>query len=132
MEARYLLARQTSRWARYADVTVRAEPAVRNEAVVSGAAFAWRLDVYGPGASYGEPYDNDAIAEARDGVRYALAVLSAGADPVRVEVTRIVDRLVDTGPGDVKFAAAHAVWRALGHEPADPPVLTPDGVPVFP
>jgi hypothetical protein len=43
----------------------------------------------------------------------------------------IEDAPVDTGPGDVKLAAAHATWAALGFVPNEPPWLSKDG-PVFP
>lgn len=34
----------------------------------------------------------------------------------------------DTSRDDVKFAATHAVWEAIGHAPASPPYIDADGV----
>ncbi|WP_157745464.1 hypothetical protein [Nocardiopsis gilva] len=78
MQARFRLAHQSAHWARHADVTVRVTAADGNEVRVSGEAFAWRLEVYGPNAAYGERYDVEVIAEARAGGHRA-----ADAAPVR-------------------------------------------------
>ncbi|GAA3741407.1 hypothetical protein HDA32_002492 [Spinactinospora alkalitolerans] len=132
MEATFRLARLVPFPPVYASVTVRVVPADGDEVEVGDEAFAWRLEAYGPHACYGAPYDADLIAEAEEGAHYALARLPAGVGPVRVQVVDVRERPVDTGPGQVKFAAAHAVWRALGHEPADPPTVTAGGEVVFP
>ncbi|MFD7709323.1 hypothetical protein [Streptomyces sp. NPDC059786] len=131
MEGTFRLGRQTSRWARFAQVTVevtaRDEPAV----VLGDDLFGRRRAVYGPDA-WPYPYDDDLRREAAEGAWYALKRLAAPTPRVLVLVTEIVERPADTGPGDVRFAAAHAVWRAMEQEPADLPYIDQDGIPVFP
>ncbi|MFF2073783.1 hypothetical protein ACFVXG_03390 [Kitasatospora sp. NPDC058162] len=126
MEGTYWLRRQTSRWARFAKVTVHAavaaEPGVR----------------MGAGLVAGE----EAREEAREGAWYALMRLPEEDRGVLVSVVDIVTAPADTGPGDVKFAAAQAVWRAVGREsgagagsgPASDrwPWIGADGNPVLP
>ncbi|MDX2622697.1 hypothetical protein PV356_24720 [Streptomyces sp. WI03-5b] len=72
------------------------------------------------------------MAEARDGAWYALRELPVDVRSLLVEITEIAVAPADTGPGDVKFAAAHAVWQALGHLPSRPPFTGADGNPLFP
>jgi hypothetical protein len=93
--------------------------------------FGWRRAVYGPDA-WACPYDDDLRREAAEGAWYALKRLASPTPRVLVIVTEIIERTADTGPGDVKFAAAHAVWRAMGQVPTDPPHIDQDGIPVFP
>ncbi|MER7671658.1 hypothetical protein ABTY61_24810 [Kitasatospora sp. NPDC096128] len=105
MEGAYRLRRQTSRWARFAEVAVHvavaAEPGVRMDA--------------------GLVEEEGLREEAREGVWYALMRLPEEDRGVLVSVVDIVTAPADTGPGDVKFAAAHAVWRAVGREPGPGP-----------
>ncbi|WP_124819751.1 hypothetical protein [Micromonospora ureilytica] len=109
-----------------ADVAVAVEAADRDEVDVSPDAFAWLRDVYGPGAVIDRPVNDRLVAEAVEGVRYALARLGEPGG-YKVTVTKIVDLPVDTGDGDVKVAAAHAVCTALGVRLEPPPRLTTDG-----
>ncbi|MFD9903136.1 hypothetical protein [Streptomyces sp. NPDC059063] len=127
MEGNCRLRRQTNRWARFAEVSVRLVPADRTEVVVRGDVFGGRRS-----AAAGAAGDEGAVAEARDGAWYALRELPGHARGLLVEITEIVTAPADTGPGDVKLAAAHAVWRALGHQPSRPPFTGEDGNPVFP
>lgn len=131
-EGTHWLRRHTARWHRFARVTVRVEPAAGETTVeVGDDPYGWLRTVYGPDA---RPYANDGglRQEAVDGVRYALEQLDP-APTVRVIVTEIMDYLVGTGPGDVKYAAAYALWDALGVEPPVRPYLAEaDGTPVFP
>ena len=132
-EGAHWLRHHTGRWARFARVTVRVVPAAGETTVEIGDdPYGWLRTVYGSDA---RPYVNDGglRQEAVDGVRYALERLAAPVPPVRVIVTEIQDYLVDTGPGDVKYAAAYALWDALGVEPPVRPYLAEaDGTPVFP
>jgi hypothetical protein len=70
-------------------------------------------------------------AEAIAGAEDALGKVPDGRPQYRVTVTKIQDAPVDTGPGDVKLAAAHALWAALGFVPSEIPEIGKDG-PVFP
>ncbi|MFF3002190.1 hypothetical protein ACFVTF_05195 [Kitasatospora sp. NPDC057940] len=127
MDGTYTLRRQTNRWARFAEVSVRLVP-------VASAGIAVRTAVFGRNGSavVDDTRDPGAEAEAREGVRYALRELPVGIRGWQVEITGIVIAPADTGPGDVKFAAAHAVWQALGRLPSHPPFTGEDGNPVFP
>jgi hypothetical protein len=49
-----------------------------------------------------------------------------------VSVVEIVTAPADTGPGDVKFAAAQAVWLAAGHAPHQLPWIDETGAALFP
>ncbi|MFD9688532.1 hypothetical protein ACFXPX_05840 [Kitasatospora sp. NPDC059146] len=109
-------------------VAVAAGPAVRVVAEVSGGRGASFGIAVGAGCAEAERFRE----EARDGARYALMRLPEEARGVLVSVVEIVTAPADTGPGDVKFAAAHAVWRALGREPDRWPWTGEDGDPVFP
>ncbi|MFD7505980.1 hypothetical protein [Streptomyces sp. NPDC059850] len=132
VEGTHWLRRHTARWRRYARVTVRVVPAAGEATVEIGDdPYGWLRSVHGPDA---RPYvnDGDLRQEAVDGVRYALERLADPVLPVRVVVTEIQDLLVDTGPGDVKYAAAYALWDALGVEPPVCPYIDEDGTPVFP
>ena len=132
-EGSHWLRRHTARWRRFARVTVRVEPARRGRR----PSRSGTIRTAGCGRSTGpdaRPYANDGglRQEAVDGVRYALERLDP-APTVRVVVTEIMDYLVGTGPGDVKYAAAYALWDALGVEPPVRPYLAEaDGTPVFP
>ncbi|UIX33159.1 hypothetical protein [Streptomyces sp. GQFP] len=127
MDGSHRLRRQTNRWARFAEVSVRLTPAASAGVVVCADVFAWRRSAVVDGAG-----DAGAAVEARVGAWYALRELPDGARSFLVEITEIVTASADTGPGDVKFAAAHAVWRALEHIPSCPPFTGEDGNPVFP
>ncbi|MGR3935546.1 GNAT family N-acetyltransferase [Streptomyces sp. BRA346] len=131
-EGSHWLRRHTARWHRFARVTVRVVPAAGETTVEIGDdPYGWLRTAYGPDAL---PYANDGglRQEAVDGVRYAVERLAAPGPPLRVTVTEIMDYLVDTGPGDVKYAAAYALWDALGVEPPVHPYIDEDGTPVFP
>ncbi|MFH9350862.1 hypothetical protein [Kitasatospora sp. NPDC017646] len=132
MEGAFQLLRQTSRWARFARVRVQVTPADHTGVEVGPDPFGWRRPLYGPEA-WACGYDDDLRAEAVSGVRYAWERLAGPDRPqVLVVITEIVERAADTGPGDVRFAAAHALWEAVGVEPSVRPYLAEDGPPVFP
>jgi hypothetical protein len=101
---------------------VKAAP--RDSVAIADSAFAWRE--YPPGAA-GKLLSSEAI----EGIRYALGKLPGDRPQYQVTVTRIEYTETDTGPGDVKLAAAHATWAALNFEPSEPPWISKDG-PVFP
>ncbi|EFL23113.1 GNAT family acetyltransferase [Streptomyces himastatinicus ATCC 53653] len=133
-EGSHWLRRHTARWHRFARVTVRVVPAAAGATTVEigDDPYAWLRTSYGPDAL---PYANDGglRQEALDGVRYAVERLAEPGPPLHVTITEIRDYLVDTGPGDVKYAAAYALWDALGVEPPVRPYLADaDGTPVFP
>nr|BFD89424.1 hypothetical protein KitaXyl93_07840 [Kitasatospora sp. Xyl93] len=132
VEGKYRLLRQTSRWARFAQVTVHGsvatEPAVR----MGPDVFGWRGRSYGTAPCAGRADDQRVEAEAREGAWYALMHLPEEARGVLVSVVEIVTAPADTGPGDVKFAAARAVWQAVGRQPDQHPWIGEDGNPVFP
>ncbi|NDU74413.1 hypothetical protein GWI34_17500 [Actinomadura sp. DSM 109109] len=131
MEGTFRLLRQTSRWAHFAEVTVEVAPAHQPDVAVGADTFGWRREVYGPDA-WPYPHDDDLQREAAEGAWYALRHLPEPTPQVRVLITKIIERPADTGPGDVKFAAAHAVWRAIGQQPAEPPGIDQNGTPVLP
>ena len=102
-----------------------AEPAVQ----VGADVFGWRVRSYGSTVGAVQVGDEQFRAEA-------LARLPEESRGLSVSVVEIVTSPVDTGPGDVKFAAAHAVWAMVGRQPGRQPHRQPwidaDGVPVFP
>ncbi|MEU4782870.1 hypothetical protein [Micromonospora sp. NPDC023633] len=130
MQGEFRLRQVVGRIGHAADVAVAAEPADRDEVAVSPDAFTWLWDVYGPRAVIDRPINDRLVAEAVEGVWYALARLGRPGGYM-VTVTKIVDMPVDTADGDVKFAAAQAVCLALGVRLEPPPRITTDGV-VFP
>ncbi|MFD7022409.1 hypothetical protein [Promicromonospora sukumoe] len=113
----------------YAHVVVAARPATTNAVSAGTAPFAWRLDSYGPFA-YALDTDTELVDEAVDGAKRALDALSGGAAFFAV-VTSIQTSNVDTFPGDVRYAAGHALWRAVGHPRTDAREVR-DGRLVFP
>ncbi|MFE2291290.1 hypothetical protein [Streptomyces sp. NPDC059452] len=127
MDGIFRLRRQTDRWARFAEVSVRVVPAASTGVVVRADVLRWGHPAAVDGAG-----DAGALAEARAGAWYALRELPVDVRSWLVEVTEIAVAPADSGPGDVKFAAAHAVWQALGHLPSRPPFTGEDGNPVFP
>ncbi|MFJ1594442.1 hypothetical protein ACIOD0_29985 [Kitasatospora albolonga] len=127
MDGIFRLRRQTNRWARFAEVRVRVVPAASAGVVVRADVFRGSHPAVADGAG-----DSGALAEARAGAWYALRELPVGVRSWSVEITEIAVAPADSGPGDVKFAAAHAVWQALGHLPSRPPFTGEDGNPVFP
>ncbi|GIE83269.1 hypothetical protein Aph02nite_92190 [Actinoplanes philippinensis] len=113
-----------------AKVSVRVEACAHDEVVVSDEVFAWRRDVHGPQAVSGGPGDQELVAEAVAGVRYVL-VRSGHHTGRSVTLIRILDTPVDTGPGDMKFAAAMAACQALEVKLENPPFIDASGA-VFP
>jgi hypothetical protein len=126
----FRLARVVGGILHFAEVELHVQVADRDEVSVSEEVFAWRRQSYGPHAAIGGPEDRRMMAEAAAGVRYTLDQL-VDRDQYAVIVRRVVDSTVDTGIGDVKYAAAHATCQALGIEPAHQPRLDVTG-PVFP
>ncbi|MFF7211706.1 hypothetical protein ACFZAU_14410 [Streptomyces sp. NPDC008238] len=132
MEGQYRLQRQTSQWARFAQVTVHVAVAGEPDVRMGADVFGWRDRSYGTAVCAGRVGDEQSQAEAREGAWYALMRLPESAREVLVSVLEIVTAPADTGPGDVKFAAAHSVWQAVGREPDQPAWIGADGNPVFP
>ncbi|MFE7505200.1 hypothetical protein [Promicromonospora sp. NPDC057488] len=114
----YRLRRVHDRLFHYAHVVVAAQRATTNTVSAGTAPFAWRLDAYGTHA-YALDTDTALVEEAVDGAEQALAALPAGSDAFFAVVTSIQTSNVDTFPGDVRYAAGHALWRAVGHQRAD-------------
>ncbi|MGW3788422.1 hypothetical protein ACWD5Z_27845 [Micromonospora chokoriensis] len=88
----FRLLAQTSRSARFAEVTVEVAASDRSEVEVTAAAI------------------DEHRREAELGARWALQRSPTG---VRVTVTGVVTTDVDTGLGDVYEATVRAVWQAL-------------------
>lgn len=94
----------------FAEVTVAVSMTMHPAVVVPGTApFAWRRNAYGP---YAYALDTDVVhlGEALDGARSALRVASLAVLVVVTEIRVSVDTL----PGDVCYAAGHALWQAVG------------------
>jgi hypothetical protein len=109
-EATYRLVHVNGGTLHFAKVTVAVRTTAHPATVVPGAGpFAWRKNAYGPYA-YALDTDADHLAEALDGARLALRVASGDVLAVVTEISTSVD----TVPGDVRYAAGHALWRALG------------------
>jgi hypothetical protein len=132
MEGRFRLLRQTRKWGLMVEVGVRVDPAAEREIVIDPDVFVWRREVYGPEARWGGPCDDALCVAAEEGVRYALECLPDSGGNAHVRVTNIWDSPADTTAPAVKFAAAYATWRAMGHEPTTPPYIDQDGQAVFP
>jgi hypothetical protein len=107
----------------FATVRVVAVPAASAQVSVSEDACSWLTEVYGPNA--GTKVDPEFAEAAESGAMLALAEIGR---PLQVTVTVISFMPADTTSDDVKFAAAHAVWQAAGHVPANPPYIDADGV----
>ena len=122
VEGEYWLKRyaRVLHWAR---VRVVAVPAASPQVQVSPDACLWLTEQYGPDAVTTVPSDFKAAAESG-----AVLALTQASQPLAVTVTTIGFAPADTTPDDVKFAAAHAVWQAIGHAPASPPFIDADGV----
>jgi hypothetical protein len=120
-QARFRLTDVVDGIAHVAEVEVRVEPAGQDEVSVSGAAFDWRREVYGPAAVVLGPTDDRLVDEAVAGVRNGLAVLGPDEDGIKVTVLRICDFSVDTSPGDVEMAARQALYLALRIQPESSP-----------
>lgn len=109
-EATYRLTHVNGGTFHFAKVTVAVRTTTHAATAVPGTApFAWRKDAYGPYA-YALDTDADHLAEALDGARLALSVASHDVLAVVTEISTSVDTL----PGDVRYAAGHALWRAVG------------------
>lgn len=102
----------------WASVTVAAQRSSTNAVVLGTAPFAWRLDAYGPFA-YRLDTDSEAMDEAVDGAQRALDALPADSGSFLAVVVAIQTSTVDTLPGDVRYAAGHALWSAVGHQRDD-------------
>ena len=108
----------------YAAVRVTAASSPRRAPVVAADAFDWLAEVYGAGYGVG-PATEEYRVEATSGATYALGVAASSAT---VSIREIRYSPADTGPGDVRFATAWAVWNALGYEPEHPPWVDDEGV----
>lgn len=122
VEGEYWLKRQVG-VGHLARVWVHVEPQGHRQVRVAADACTWLADVYGSGAVTSVPPDLKAAAES--GAGYALAAARTAGT---VTVTRIVFATADTSADDVRFATAWAVWRAIGHQPVDPPWIDRGGV----
>jgi hypothetical protein len=122
MEGEYSL-KEYVRVLHWARVCIVATPAGRPQVQVSPDACTWLTGPYGPDAWTSVPPDFKAAAES--GAMLALAHVS---EPLAVTVTTIEFTPADTTPDDVKFAAAHAVWQAIGHAPPSHACIDADGV----
>lgn len=122
MEGEYWLKRyvRVLHWAR---VHVAAAPADSPQVQVAPSACTWLTVPYGPGAVTQVPPDFKAAAESG-----AMLALAQASQPLAVTVTTIEFTAADTTPDDVRLAAAHAVWQAIGHAPDRPPYIDADGV----
>jgi hypothetical protein len=122
--ASYKLAMVIGGVGHYAQVTATAEFGGGHAVSVSPAAFAWLKEVYGPDArewAVCEAYRSAAVS----GAGFALGHI-AGRDSIpeaRVVIDRIDAHPAHTAPADVAFAAAFAVWQALGVEGSSQPAL---------
>jgi hypothetical protein len=99
------VARQTSRWARFAVVTVEVTAAVTDTVAVA----------------HGVRGNEATRQEAVYGAREALRHVPPGRGSHQVSVTEIVTTEVDTGVGDVYETTARAVHQALSLN--SPPVV---------
>jgi hypothetical protein len=95
--ATFRVAEQTSRWGRFAMVTVRVVTAAEDAVVLAADVGRTEAD----------------RREATGGAADALRRTPRMASRHRVTVTEIVATEVDTGVGDVYEATVQAVWRAL-------------------
>jgi hypothetical protein len=102
MTTTYRLARQTSRWCRFATVTVEVTSTTEHAAAVVAQDAEGR---------------QEHRLEAAAGARYALARMPADYGGYQVTVTNIQATDVDTGVGDVHEATARAVWQAVDVNP---------------
>jgi hypothetical protein len=123
MEREYFLQRQAGGVLHLARVRVAAAPADSARVRISPSAGMWTVQVYGPDAATNVPTELEEAAESG-----AMLALAQARGRFTVTVTTIAFNVADTTPDDVKFAAAHAVWRAIGHAPASPPYIDENGV----
>jgi hypothetical protein len=103
-------------------VTIR--PRTQRTVYISPNAFSWLRIAYGEKAKEGPALDRYKT-EAASGAMFALAEANSGGE---VTVTEIHYAPADTGAGDVRFAVAYAVWRALDHHPIRSPWIDETGV----
>lgn len=122
VEGEYWL-RTYARVGHWARVSVVAEPAASPQVRVSADACRWLAESYGPGAVTDVPPVFRDAAESG-----AVLALAEVGPPLAVTVTTIRFAPADTSADDVKFAAAYAVWEAVGHAPVSPPYIDADGV----
>jgi hypothetical protein len=106
-------------------VSVEVEAQTQRNVFVSPNAFSWLKGAYGEKASTQNEWIETLKHEASSGVMFALAEADVGAE---VTITRIEFSNIDTTVGDVQYAAAWAVWNALGHQPTNPPWVDDSGV----
>jgi hypothetical protein len=96
------VARQTSRWVRFAEVTVQVTSAVADEVTIA------------PGILRDQALRWEAVCGAHE----ALRRVPADRGFHRVDVVDVVTTEVDTGVGDVYEATARAVREALSLDPS--------------
>jgi len=123
VEGTYRFFRQIFGRGHFAEVKVSLVPADQSSVVVAEDTFGWLTAMY-PATDVSSSHD-DLRGEAIDGVRYAVRDVGRS---FAVIITKIVYTVADTGPGDMKFAAAHAVWQALGQPARRPPSIEESGV----
>jgi hypothetical protein len=103
-------------WAR---VHVRVEIASRSQAAVASDAGPWHKRHSGKLS-----WESRLSDELRDGaVRGAVYALDEAGVTAVVTVMGIQESPVDTSAQDVAACTARAVWTALEHTPARPPVV---------
>jgi uncharacterized protein (AIM24 family) len=108
----------------YALVRVTIEPRTQRTVYISPNAFSWLHATYGYKAKEG-PALEDYKSEALSGAMFALEDAEVGGE---VTVTEIGYAPADTGAGDVRYAAAFAVWEALDHAPVRSPWIDEAGI----
>jgi hypothetical protein len=123
--ATYTLAKVVAGRHHYAEVTATADFADECSVAVSGEAFGWLRESYGPNAAVDGPGFEADRAAAESGAAFALRHIDGRAGPAaaRVVIDRIRTSPVDTTPDDVAYATCRAVWQALGVRGSLPPVL---------
>lgn len=119
MDGAFLFAKQSPPANHYARVAVTVELGPNRRATIAPDAFSWLLDEIGPNARVPSA-DHPCALEATAGALFGLD--DAGLDG-HVLITDIQWANADTGPGDIAYATAFAVWDALGHIPATPPTV---------
>jgi hypothetical protein len=124
VEGSYRLRSQRHGTGHVADVRVAVDLGRPTATHVSDSAFAWLHRSY-PNASLVSGWHDELVGAATVGINYALEVVGlTGA----VWILEIGYAPADTGPDDVRFAAAFATWDAIGQTPPDLPWIDESGV----